>query len=204
MPEVTTPVQDPAKTRYGVGDIVQLLPDPYSEGPHPFDFDMPAPFAMITGVETHTYNPEWVLGYDVREIGEDGGDTYKIKPGKIAGLVLDADLVKRVRCAAARDHMLRDPYRDAERYPDGVELRLDVRDRLYFARRAREERTGRTAFGMPACRPWMMVHVEIVRRGEEEKRHDCLASVEVTYGLGNPARAIYGVGRDGVVYCWAD
>lgn len=196
MPEVTTQFLDPAKTRYGIGDIVQLLPEPFGEGMHPFDFDMPSPFVMITAVETHTYNPDWVLEYVVRYLHDDdfhGDEIETIKPGKIARLILDAALVKRARRKCAREHAIKDPYKATTAF-----------DRLYFARRAREERNSRTGLRMPECRPWYMISVEIVRAGREEKLHDCIASVEMTYGLGNPARAIYGVGTDGSVTCWAD
>lgn len=194
-PAGTTRPRPIRKDRYEVGDIVQLLPDPYSpeSGPDPRDFDMPAPVVMITAVETHTYNPDWVLGYDVREVEEnDEGDHYgPIKPGKIARLILDGALIKRVQRAAARDHARRDPYICDDGYFYGYQ------DQFAYARRLREGDEW-----LPAVRPWIAVNVESVSERGDDPKH--FASVEVTYGLGNPARALYGVGRDGHVYCWAD
>lgn len=197
------------KDRYEVGDIVALYPEPASPtgGPHRDDFDMPVPFVIVVGVDVHVHNHSWVLGYTVREVGDQPWDSqpYEIKPGKISRLLIDAALIRRVKRAAAREHAIKDPYEELLFNDDVMDVesaRLEeARWRIERSRRHRLEQRSRTMLKMPACRPWAQVRVEIVR---EESNADYFGSVEVTYGLDGPARAIYGVTRDGHVHCWAD
>jgi hypothetical protein len=72
------------KDRYDVGDRVELYPEPTHEGPHPSDADTLPEYAIVTSVDVHPNNDEYVLGYGVETLEWPYEQT--IKPGKIARL----------------------------------------------------------------------------------------------------------------------
>jgi hypothetical protein len=77
------------KSRYELGDVVELYATPTHEGPHESDVYNVAPVATIERVETHPHNDEWVIGYGIVERDDDEHERVErrfVKRGSVARL----------------------------------------------------------------------------------------------------------------------